>query len=149
MFLDQSNAPLSDRLTHLYEAASVLKSSPSFLQGCSEYLSSDVESCVLLADCVGTGVDVAVAEGIGAEVALAEGIGAGVALAEGNGVALTEGAGVGVGVADCLGVAATFTPLLQTNFFPDLMQVYLYPETVVVDFNLVHVAPALTAAVAI
>lgn len=139
MFLDQSNAPLSDRLTHLYEAASVLKSSPSFLQGCSEYLSSDVEACALLADCVGTGVDVAVAEGIGA----------GVALAEGNGVALTEGAGVGVGVADCLGVAATFTPLLQTNFFPDLMQVYLYPETVVVDFNLVHVAPALTAAVAI
>ena len=137
MFLDQSKAPLSDRLTHLYEAASVLKSSPSVLQGCSEYLSSDVEACVLLADGVGTGVDVAVAEGIGA----------GVALAEGDGVALTEGAGVGV--ADGLGVATTFTPLLQTNFLPDLIQVYLYPETVVVDFNLVQVAPALTAAVAI
>jgi hypothetical protein len=105
----------------------------------------------------GVGVGVSLAEGVGAGVGLAEGVGAGVglaegvgvALAEGDGVALTEGAGVRVGVADGLGVATTFTPLLQTNFFPDLIQVYLYPETVVVDFNLVQVAPALTAAVAI
>ena len=89
----------------------------------------------------GVGVGVALAEGVG--VAVTEGVGVGVALAEGVGVAVTEGLAVG------FGVATTFTPLLQTSFLPDLMHVYLYPETVAVDFNLVQVAPALTAAVAI
>ena len=46
----------------------------------------------------------------------------GVACAEAWGV----GVGVGVGVGDGVGVGvgdANLTPLLQTNFFPDLMQV--------------------------
>ena len=38
------------------------------------------------------------------------------------------------------------TPLLHTSFLPLLMHVNLNPPTVVVDFNFVHVAPALTAA---
>jgi hypothetical protein len=54
-----------------------------------------------------------VAEGVGVGVAVAEGVGVGVAVAE------------GVGVAVGLGVTTIFTPLLQTNFLPDLMQVYL------------------------
>ena len=40
---------------------------------------------------------------------------------EGTGFGVCEGEGVGVGVA----FTVTFTPLLQTSFFPDLMQVYL------------------------
>jgi hypothetical protein len=36
---------------------------------------------------------------------------------------VAEGAVVGEAVG--LGVATTLTPLLQTSFFPDLMQVYL------------------------
>jgi hypothetical protein len=54
-----------------------------------------------------------VAEGVGVGVAVAEGVGVGVAVAE------------GVGVAVGFGVTTIFTPLLQTNFLPDLMQVYL------------------------
>ena len=43
-----------------------------------------------------------------------------------RGVACAEAWGVGVGVGDGVGVGvgdANLTPLLQTNFFPDLMQV--------------------------
>lgn len=69
-------------------------------------------------------------------------------MAVGVGVCVGVEVALGVSNGDGFGVATTFTPLLQTNFFPDLIQVYLYPKTVVVDFNLAHVAPALTAPVA-
>jgi hypothetical protein len=62
---------------------------------------------------------------------------------------VTTGAGLGVGVAAGVGLAATFTPLFQTSFFPDFMQVYLIPFTVEVEFNFAQVSPALTAALAI
>lgn len=37
-------------------------------------------------------------------------------------------------------------PGFQTNFLPDFMQVNFLPDEVVVEFNLLHAAPALTAA---
>ena len=46
-----------------------------------------------------------------------EGEGVGVAVGEGVGVAVGEGVGVAVGEG-----FTTPTPLFQTNFFPDLMQ---------------------------
>ena len=52
-------------------------------------------------------------------VGFTEGVGVGVGEGEG------EGVGVGEDVGVCVALAATFTPLLQTNFFPDFMQVYL------------------------
>jgi hypothetical protein len=50
-----------------------------------------------------------------------EGVGVGEAVGE----ALTDGIGVGlgVGVTEGFGAAIAVTPLLQTNFFPDLTQV--------------------------
>ena len=36
-------------------------------------------------------------------------------------------------------------PLFQTNFFPDLTQVYLMFETVLVEFNFVQEVPAIDA----
>jgi hypothetical protein len=36
--------------------------------------------------------------------------------------------------------------LLHTNFLPDLIQVNLYPFTVDVEFNFVHVPPAFAVA---
>jgi hypothetical protein len=44
------------------------------------------------------------------------------------------------------GVGITFTPLFQTNFLPDLMQVNLNPFTVDVEFNFVQGPPALATA---
>jgi hypothetical protein len=68
-------------------------------------------------------------------------------------VGVTTGAGSGVttgaGVAAGVGLAATFTPLFQTNFFPDFMQVYLIPFTVEVEFSFGQASPGLTAALAI
>ena len=40
----------------------------------------------------------------------------------------------------------TKTPLFQINLLPDLMQVNFLPDAVVVEFNLLQVPPALTAA---
>ena len=40
----------------------------------------------------------------------------------------------------------TATPLSQTNFEPDLMQVNFLVPTICVAFNLVHLAPALAVA---
>ena len=65
------------------------------------------------------------------------GVGVGVVVAEGVGVAVGELLGFG---------AATRTPLFHTSFFPLLMQVYFFPETVDVEPSFEHVAPALTAA---
>ena len=45
-----------------------------------------------------------------------------------------------------VGVGATFTPLPQTNFLPLFTHLYLYPETIVVAFNLGQSEPAFTAA---
>jgi len=40
------------------------------------------------------------------------------------------------------------TPLFQTNFLPDLMQVYLIPDFMLVWDSLLQAAPGLTAAIA-
>jgi hypothetical protein len=53
--------------------------------------------------------------------------------------------GVGVGVATGAGFVIA-TPLFQTSFVPDLMQVNFFPPAVAVDPALVHLAPALEAA---
>ena len=65
------------------------------------------------------------------------------------------GVGVGVGVATGVGVGVTATvglltatPLSQTNFFPDLMQVKVLPDATDFAPALLHAAPALTAACA-
>ena len=53
---------------------------------------------------------------------------------------MAEGVGVAKGVE-----VVTFTPLFHTSFLPDLMHLYLIPETVVAELSLVQGAPALTA----
>ena len=46
----------------------------------------------------------------------------------GLGVGLGVGIGVGLGVGEMAGAAVLIaTPLFQTNFFPDLIQVYFFP----------------------
>ena len=71
-----------------------------------------------------------------------------------SGDLLTEGVELGAGVALCDGIALgegfagagrREIPLFQTNFFPDLIHVYLIFETVFVEFNLVHFVPAIEA----
>lgn len=63
-------------------------------------------------------------EGIGKGVDVGEGVGVGGGVGVGVGVGLGAGVGIGLGV----GVAfLTTTPLFQSNFFPDLMQVYFLP----------------------
>jgi hypothetical protein len=44
------------------------------------------------------------------------------------------------------GAALIFTPLFQTSFVPDLMQVNFFPPETEVAPTFVHLAPALTAA---
>ena len=67
------------------------------------------------------------------------------ATADGVGVGVAVGVGVGVGVG--FGAAALIaTPLFQTSFDPDLMQVNFLPEAVAVAPALVHLAPDLTDA---
>ena len=56
--------------------------------------------------------------GVACAEAWGGGVGVGVGDGVGVGVGVGDGVGVGVGVGD-----ANLTPLLQTNFFPDLMQV--------------------------
>ena len=53
--------------------------------------------------------------------------------------------GDAIGVADGFG-ATTFTPLPQTSFLPLLIQVYLKPLAIEVEFNLEQEAPVFTAA---
>ena len=74
-----------------------------------------------------------------------------------SGDLLTEGVELEEGVALCDGIALGegFTaegkreiPLFQTNFFPNLIQVYLIFETVLVVFNLMHEVPAIDAELA-
>jgi hypothetical protein len=77
--------------------------------------------------------------GVGVAEGVAVGVAEGVAVGVGVGVGVVEVVGVGIGV-------ATFTPLLQTSFLPDLTQVYLKPLATEVEFNLEQVAPVFTAA---
>ena len=78
---------------------------------------------------------------------LAADVAVGVGDTTGAGVDKTTGTGDGDG--EGFGLAATFTPLFQTSLFPDLMQVYLIPLTVEVEFSFGQESPALTAALAI
>ena len=73
------------------------------------------------------------------------GVGLGVGVGVGSGVGDGEGVGVGVGVATDAGFLIA-TPLFQTSFVPDLMQVNFFPDAVAVDPTFVHLAPALGAA---
>ena len=67
------------------------------------------------------------------------GVGVGVALGVGVGVGVALGVDVGVGV-------ALTTLLFHTNFFPDLTQVYLIPDDVLVLPSTLQAIPGLTAA---
>ena len=69
-------------------------------------------------------------------------------------IGLFAGDGVGAGVGDGDGVndgevvvgLAITTPLFQSNFFPDLIQVNVFPDATEIFPALGQVAPALTAA---
>ena len=112
--------------------------------------------CVELAELLvelGAGLTEDEGEGDAADVGVATGVefGDGIAVEDGVGVGVEDGVTAGVPVGVVVGVTAgfgpaTFTPLPQTNFLPLLTHLYLYPETIFVAFNFVHVAPALTAA---
>jgi hypothetical protein len=82
-------------------------------------------------------------------------IGAGVGVGVGDGSGVGVGVGVGSGVGDAVGVAVGVatgvggliaTPLFQTSFLPDLMQVNFFPPAVAVAPTFVHLAPALGVA---
>ena len=84
---------------------------------------------------------------IGLEVLIGVGVGVATGVGAGEGV----GAGVGstglkTGFRSDLGAAFTATPLFQTSFFPDLMQMNFFPEAVAVAPAFVHFAPALGVA---
>jgi hypothetical protein len=79
------------------------------------------------------------------------GVGVGVGVGEtvggvGVGVGVASGVGVGVRVGVGFATRTIFTPLFHTNFFPDLMQVYLIPLLVEVAPALLQLCPAFTAA---
>ena len=76
-----------------------------------------------------------IASGVGVGVGVATGVGAGVG-----------SSGLNTGFRFGFGAALTVTPLFQTSFVPDLMQVNFLPPAVAVDPALVHLAPALTDA---
>lgn len=59
--------------------------------------------------------------GVGEALTVSDGVG----LAEGEALVMAVGVGVDVGVG--VGAVLIVTPLLQTNFLPDLMQVNLFP----------------------
>ena len=60
-----------------------------------------------------------------------EAVGVGVGVGEAVGVGVGEAVGVGVGEAVGVGFFM-LTPLFQTNFLPDLTQVYLIPDLMLV-----------------
>ena len=81
--------------------------------------------------------------GVGAGDAEAIGVGFG----EGVGVGSAKGVGVGAGVGVTTGAGfLTATPLFQTSFVPDFIQVNFLPEAVAVEPTFVHLAPALGVA---
>ena len=76
-------------------------------------------------------------------------VGVGVGVGDGSCV----GAGVGVGctglntgLGDGFGTALIATPLFQTSFVPDLIQVNFLPEAVAVAPTFAHLSPVFTAA---
>ena len=71
------------------------------------------------------------------------GVGVGVGVAFGLGVGST---GLNTGLGDGFGTALIATPLFQTSFVPDLMQVNFLPKADAVAPALAHLVPALTAA---
>ena len=71
------------------------------------------------------------------------GVGVAVGVADGEGVGSV---GLNTGLISGFASALTAIPLLQINFLPDLMQVYLIPPDVEVAPALLQVAPALGAA---
>ena len=73
--------------------------------------------------------------GLGVEVGVEVGVGVGVGVGEGVGVGVATGAGFLIA-----------TPLFQTSFVPDLMQVNFFPDAVAVDPAFVHFDPAFGAA---
>jgi len=82
-------------------------------------------------------------------------VGEGVGVGVGVGGGVTAGVGVGVAVGSTglntgfglgFGAAFTATPLFHTSLVPDLTQVNFFPAAVAVVPALVHLAPALTAA---
>jgi hypothetical protein len=84
---------------------------------------------------VGVGVEVGVGVGVGSGV----GVGVGVAVGVGS-TGLNTGFGTG------LGATFTVTPLFQTSFVPDLIQVNFFPLAVADVPALLHLAPALGVA---
>ena len=63
------------------------------------------------------------------------GVGVGIGVSEGDGAGVGEGVEEGVGEGVALGAAITFgffkaTPLFQTSFFPESMQVNNFPELI-------------------
>ena len=62
------------------------------------------------------------------------------------GVGVNSGVGVGEGVDVGFTTGTTFTPLFQTIFFPDLMQVYFMFLAIEVTPTLLQICPLLTAA---
>ena len=88
-------------------------------------------------------------------VGLEDGVGEGdvVGIGAGVGVGVATGVGVGVGSTGLktglrfgFAAALTATPLFHTSLVPDLTQVNFFPAAVAVAPALVHLAPALTAA---
>jgi len=70
-----------------------------------------------------------------------------VSTADGEAEGLIVGVGVDVGLAEGeVDGVATFTPLFHTILLPDLMQVYLVPESTIVELSLVQAEPGLIAA---
>ena len=77
------------------------------------------------------------------------GVGVGVGVATGVGVGIGVGVGstgLKTGLRFGFAAALTATPLFQTSLVPDLMHVNFFPAAVAVVPALVHLAPALTAA---
>lgn len=76
---------------------------------------------------------------------LGVGVGVGVGVGAGAGVGVGS-AGLKTGLGDGFGAALTATPLLQTSFVPDLIQVNFLPEAVAVAPTFAHLSPVFTAA---
>ena len=72
------------------------------------------------------------------------GVGVGDGVGDGDGDGDVEEIGVGLD-SDFAGVAGTLTPLFQTNFLPDFMQVYLIPDEIEVKPTFLQINPGLTA----
>jgi hypothetical protein len=88
---------------------------------------------------------------IGGVHGLIVGVGVGVGVGVEDGVGVGVGVGVGstglkTGFTSGFGAALIATPLFQTSFVPDLMQVNFLPAAFAVAPALVHLAPALGVA---